>query len=127
MLTKDLPRIFDFIGGTVRGAGGVPLRVGGIENHIHILASMPKNKTLPDFMREVKAVSSRWIKSLDPCYARFAWQDGYGAFSVSASGVQAVINYINNQRQHHRNISFKDEFLKFLNAYGVEYDEKYLL
>ncbi len=125
MREEDLPRVFDYIGGIIRNVGGISMITGGITDHIHILCTLPKNIALPDFVRTIKANSSRWIKSIDDYYAPFAWQDGYGAFSVSASTIPAVKEYIRNQKQHHQTVNYIDEYKRFLNAYDVEYDERY--
>ena len=125
MRSADLPRIFAYIGGIVNGLGGIPVLVGGMPDHIHILASLPPTKSLSDFVRSIKADSSKWIKSLDGSYGRFAWQDGYGAFSVSPSILEKTEDYIRNQTEHHKRRSFEDEYRALLEKYGVRYDERY--
>lgn len=124
---EDLPKIFAYIGGIVRNIGGYPITVGGIENHIHILATMPKTMSVSEFVQKVKANSSRWIKTLDKYYESFAWQEGYGAFCVSPSLLKKTIRYIETQEQHHHEISVRDEFIQFLKENGIEFDERYLL
>ena len=126
MKREDLPRIFTYIGGVLRRLGSIPMIVGGVSDYIHLLTSLPSTMTLADLVRTVKANSSRWVKSLAPDYAAFAWQDGYGAFSVSPSILNRTIQYIANQEQHHQGQSFQDEFKAFLNAYKIPYDERYL-
>ena len=123
----DLPRIHQYVGGVIKTNGGIPMQIGGMLDHIHILSTLPKDTTIPDFVRKVKSESSRWIKNLDPYYHTFCWQEGYGAFSVSASVVPNLVKYIAGQAQHHRTKSFRDEYIEFLNAYEIEFDEKYLL
>ena len=125
MRTEDLERIFSYIGGIINGIGGIPMEVGGVENHIHILTTLPKDMSLSDFVRIIKTDSSRWIKKIDDYYSRFSWQVGYGAFSVSSSVVDSTVNYIRNQSRHHKRRTFRDEYKLFLEAYGVEYDERY--
>lgn len=125
MREADLPRIFQYIGGVAKGAGGVPLIVGGMPDHVHVLSSLPKTMSLVDFARTIKAESSKWMKSLDPSYERFAWQDGYGAFSVSASVLPKTVEYIKNQAEHHRRRSFEEEYRALLVASGVEFDERF--
>ena len=125
MRAEDLERIFSYIGGIINGIGGIPMEVGGVENHIHILATLPKDMSLSDFVRIIKTDSSRWIKKIDDYYSRFSWQVGYGAFSVSSSVVDRTVNYIRNQSRHHKRRTFRDEYKLFLEAYGVEYDERY--
>ncbi|MBO7439047.1 MAG: transposase [Bacteroidales bacterium] len=127
MRKADLPRIFEYIGGILRNHDSIALAVGGVENHVHILMTLPKTQALSDLVRTVKAVSSGWIKSIDPdYYAPFAWQDGYGAFSVSATVKDNVVGYINNQEQHHKVKTYEDEYKEFLKAYEIECDEKYI-
>ena len=93
MLGGDLPRIFQYVGGIIKRMDGIPYAVGGVQNHIHILASLPKSMALTDFVRVIKSNSSKWIKQLDTHYTEFAWQDGYGAFSVSPSLLDKTIQY----------------------------------
>ena len=123
---EDLERTFSYIGGIINGIGGIPIKIGGIDNHIHILTSLPKNKSLSDFVRVIKADSSRWIKTIDKYYDGFSWQEGYGAFSVSQSSLPNVINYIRNQHVHHKITTFHDEYKTSLKAHGIQYDDKYL-
>ena len=125
ILSKDLEKTFAYIGGIINGIGGIPIEIGGITDHIHILASLPKNMSLSDFVRTVKSDSSRWIKTIDKYYNKFLWQEGYGAFSVSSSSVIKTINYIRNQKKHHKTMTFRKEYKLFLEAYGIQYDEKY--
>ena len=125
MRSADLPRIFRYLGGVIKGLGGIPIMVGGMADHIHILCSLPKDKSLVEFVRTIKAESSKWMKSLDQSYSRFAWQDGYGAFSVSPSVLGKVESYIKDQAEHHKHRTFKDEYRALLLASGVEFDERY--
>lgn len=125
MRTEDLGRIFSYVGGIINGIGGIPMEVGGVENHIHILATLPKIMSLSDFVRVIKTDSSRWIKKIDSYYSRFSWQEGYGAFSVSSTVVDKTANYIRNQARHHKRKTFREEYKLFLDAYGIEYDERY--
>ena len=122
---EDLPRISRYIGGIITGLGGIPIEIGGTHNHVHILTSLPKIMSLTNFVRDIKANSSKWIKQLDIQYAQFAWQDGYGAFSVSPSLIDKTTQYIRGQEEHHKTRSFREEYRLFLDAYGIEYDERY--
>ena len=124
---EDLPKVFAYIGGIVQNVGGYPVTVGGIENHIHILATMPKTMSVSEFVQKIKANSSRWIKTLDKYYETFAWQEGYGVFCVSPSLLKKTIHYIETQEQHHYEVSVRDEFIQFLKENGIEFDERYLL
>lgn len=122
---EDLPRIFRYIGGIINGLNGIPVEIGGTHNHVHILTSLPKSIALTDYVRDIKANSCKWIKQLDRHYLQFAWQDGYGAFSVSPSLIDKTIQYIQGQEEHHKTRSFNEEYRLFLDAYGIDYDEKY--
>ncbi len=102
------------------------MRVGGINDHAHILFCLTKDVSISHVVEEAKRNSSRWIKTIDKHYADFAWQNGYAAFSVSQSVVDKTLEYIKNQREHHKKLSFQDEYRMFLKTYGIEYDEKYV-
>lgn len=125
MREEDLERIFDYVGGIIRNINGVSIQVGGRPDHIHILASMPKTISLAEFVRTIKSNSSKWVKTLDSYYEPFMWQEGYGAFSVSASVLDNVAKYIKSQEAHHNKQTYVDEYKQFLDAYHVEYDERY--
>ena len=103
-----------------------PLIVGGVEDHIHSLFSLSRKYAIADVVKEIKRTSSKWIKEVSPNQLKFGWQNGYGAFSVSQSDVADVIEYIERQEEHHKVISFQDEYRAFLNAYGIAYDERYV-
>jgi putative transposase len=120
------PDVHAYIGGILKELRAVPIAIGGTADHVHLLAKLPTELAVSDCMRVVKANSSRWIKEKWPERRRFAWQRGYGAFSVSESKKGIVTRYIQNQAQHHRRISFQDEFLALLRNHGVEFDEQYL-
>jgi REP element-mobilizing transposase RayT len=97
-----------------------------MHDHIHLYASLPSTITIAGFVNVVKANSSRWVHETFANRKGFAWQEGYGAFSVSKSEEQKVISYIANQKQHHEKHTFKDELLRFLEKHEVDYDERYL-
>jgi len=115
-----------YLGGIVRELGGVAVAVGGIEDHVHLLLRLPAELGISECLRVIKTNSSRWLHQKWPTQRRFAWQIGYGAFTVSASSQAAVVRYIQNQEQHHRKISFRDEFIAFLRKQSIEFDEQYL-
>ena len=117
---NDIPRLCDYIGGIINNLGGVLIAAGGIWSLIHLLVSVPKTISLSEYMAKIKANSSRWLKSVGSQYRAFAWQDGYGAFSVSASKISAVKEYIANQTEHHRKMSFAEECDAFWKAYQAE-------
>ncbi len=118
------PDLHSYIGGILRNRRCDLLAAGGIEDHIHLLIRMTAVLELADMIRDVKSNSSAW------CHERgdrgFAWQSGYGAFSVSPTHVPAVTAYIANQREHHRAATFQEEYLDFLHRYEMEYDERYV-
>lgn len=123
---ENLERMFSYIGGVINGIGGIPIEIGGVNDHIHILTSIPKNKSLSDFVRIIKTDSSRWIKTIDKYYSNFSWQEGYGAFSVSPTLINKTTKYIQNQSEHHKTRTFREEYKMFLQAYGIQCDEKYI-
>ena len=118
--------LYAYIGGIIKANESFPIKINGTKNHIHILASMSKNIALAKFVEEIKRNSSRWIKTKGEQYQGFAWQGGYAGYSVSQSVVENVVRYIDNQKEHHKVISFEDEYRKFLEEYDVDYDENYL-
>jgi len=118
--------MYRYIGGILRKQKAKLLAAGGVHDHIHLYASLPSTMCVAKFVNVVKSNSSRWIHERYPRARRFAWQDGYGAFSVSKSEEVRVMRYIANQERHHRKRTFKEEFLAFLIKHGVEYDLKYL-
>ncbi len=126
IIQSDLPRLFSYLGGCAKEQGAKAIAVGGMSDHIHMLVSIPATVTISDFVKKVKVWSSKWLKTLGNEYFNFAWQDGYGAFSVSHSVVPRTINYIANQAEHHKVLSFREEYLRFLQANEIEYDERYL-
>ena len=118
-------RLHAFLGGAVKQLGGVPESVGGVADHVHLLVGLKATHCLADVMREIKAVSSRWVHE-EIGVKHFAWQEGYGAFTVSAPQREAVREYIANQEEHHRTRTFQEEYREFLERAGVDFDEKYL-
>jgi len=120
------PDVHAYMGGILRELRAVPIAIGGTSNHVHLLMRLPADLALADCLRVVKANSSRWIKERWPKSSPFAWQGGYGAFTVSESNCRAVIRYIQDQEEHHRRISFQEEFLALLKKHGVEFDERYV-
>ena len=120
------PRLHAYLATVGRDNGSEVYRVGGVEDHVHLVATLPRTLTQADLLEEIKKHSSRWVKEIDPKYAGFAWQRGYGAFSVSRSQLDAVIAYIDGQEEHHRKVTFQDEYRSFLKKHGVEFDERYV-
>jgi len=101
-------------------------RVGGTEDHIHLLLSLSRTITVAGLVQSIKADSSKWLKTKGPRCETFAWQGGYGAFSIGQSQVDAVRRYIAGQKEHHAKRSFQDEFRALLRRYGIEWDERYV-
>jgi len=102
------------------------LIVGGVEDHTHSLFALSRIYPIAKIVKEVKRTSSGWVKGLSPKLMGFHWQGGYGAFSVSQSNLKDVISYIENQEEHHRRVTFQEEYRDFLRAHAVEYDERYV-
>ncbi len=119
-------RVWAYIGGIARKHKLTAIRVGDIENHIHALIMSPPIFAPSQIAQWLKGDSSKWIHTEFLDLKRFAWQDGYGAFSVSKSKVSDVVEYIKNQREHHGQESFEDEYVKLMKYHEVEYDERYL-
>jgi REP-associated tyrosine transposase len=119
------PRLHEYLGGTIRGLDGFPEGIGGVADHVHLLVGLRATHCLADFLRELKKSSSTWIHD-QIGMAGFAWQEGYGAFTVSASSRSAVKLYIANQEEHHRVRSFRDELIEMLRRADMEFDPKYL-
>lgn len=123
---SESKNLYAFIGSLLKKNDSTPITINGINNHIHILCVMSKNIALAKLVEEIKRNSSRWIKSLVSYYSMFAWQGGYAGFSVSQSLHNKTKDYINNQKEHHEKLSFRDEYLLFLDEYGIDYDDRYL-
>ena len=118
-------RLHEYLGGTIRGLGGFPEEVGGVADHVHLLAGLKATHCLADVMRELKKASSIWVHE-ELRIAHFAWQEGYAAFTVSATARESVRRYIANQEEHHRKRTFREEVVEMLEKAGVAYDPKYL-
>ena len=117
-------RMHDYLGGAVKGLGGFPQGVGGVADHVHLLVGLKATHCLADFMRELKKSSSAWVHQ-EFGLASFAWQEGYAAFTVSATVRPAVQNYIANQEEHHKTRSSREELVEMLAKAEVEYDPRY--
>lgn len=121
-----LAELHQYLGGILIHQDCQPLIIGGVEDHVHILSTLSRTGTVAEIVKETKRGSSLWLKSKDPGLHDFAWQNGYGIFSIGFSQVGPVKNYIAGQEEHHRKISFQDEFREFLQRYEVEFDERYV-
>ena len=118
--------LFRYIGGLCKKLECPPLEVGGYKNHVHILCMLSKKVTLSTLVAKVKSKSSKWIKSKGSTYTSFYWQNGYGAFSINSSQVTTIRSYIRNQKEHHQNISFEEEYRNILRVCNVRFDERYV-
>ncbi|MBU1665470.1 MAG: IS200/IS605 family transposase [Gammaproteobacteria bacterium] len=118
-------QLHEYLGGTVRGLDGHPQGVGGVADHVHLLVSLKATHCLADFMRELKKASSTWVREAHR-QPDFHWQEGYAAFTVSASALDSVRGYIARQEAHHQKEPFRNELLAFLQKSGVEFDARYL-
>ena len=119
-------QLFNYLGGVCRELECQPIQVGGYLDHVHILTGLSKKITVVELLREVKQNSSKWIKTKGDRYACFYWQDGYAAYSVDTTQLDKVVNYIQNQKQHHQKDSFQDECRALFKKYKIEYDERYV-
>ena len=127
LITAELaPRLYAYIGGVTRNTGSVPVAVGGMPDHVHLLVSLGRQACVADLVRDVKANSSRWVHDTDPGQSAFAWQHGYGAFAVSYSLLDRVRAYIENQAERHKTRSFEDEFRELLRKHDIGWDERYV-
>jgi putative transposase len=115
-----------YLGGIIREVGGTALCINGTSDHVHVLTRIPASHSVADVARLIKTNSSRWVHERWPERRAFAWQTGYGAFSVSESGLDPVRDYISHQQEHHQKRSFQDEFREFLKRNKIVVDERYL-
>jgi REP element-mobilizing transposase RayT len=120
------PRLYGYLGGIIRKTDSVLSAVGGVADHVHLLVSLGRQVSIADLVRDVKARSSGWVHETFPDRTAFAWQAGYGAFSVSRSVLGRVEAYIANQEEHHKRQTFQDEFRAFLRDHDIEWDERYI-
>src|SRR5262245_41917347 len=119
-------RLYEYMVGILRQHGGKLLAAGGMPDHVHLLCDISKQQSLADSVRDIKSIASGWIHQTFPRLKSFAWQTGYGAFTVDYSSVEIVREYIANQAEHHRVKTFQEEFVEFLRRHQIEYDERYL-
>jgi putative transposase len=119
-------RLFAYMGGIIRELGGTALLVNGPTDHVHLLILLPAKLGVSEVIGKLKANSSGWVHREFPSRRNFAWQTGFAAFTVSHSQKPSVLDYIANQEEHHRKISFQEEFVAFLKKHEIAYDEEYL-
>jgi putative transposase len=126
---KDLElreRLHAYLAGVVQHLGCEPILINGVEDHVHILCTLSRTVAIAELVEEAKKNTSRWMKERGPAQKDFYWQGGYGAFSVSQSNVDQVRAYIAGQEEHHRRLSFQDEFRALCRKHGIEIDERYV-
>jgi len=126
-----LDDLHSYLGGICRNLESVPVKMGGTCDHVHALFILSKGMALTELVKTLKANSSAWVKDqakrfYNPMLEKFQWQGGYGAFSVSESQLEVVRQYIADQQEHHREITFREEYLALLKKHKIEYDERYL-
>src|SRR5271170_6596864 len=127
LITPELrERLWPFLGGIARQNKMKAVEIGGVADHVHLLLSLPATIPVSKAMQLIKGGSSKWVHETFPNQRLFAWQEEYGAFSVSVSQLDKTIAYIRGQPEHHRKLKFQEEFLILLKKHGVEYDERYL-
>ena len=119
-------RLHAYMAGVLQNIGCEPILIGGVEDHVHILCNLSRTVAIAGLVEEAKKSPSKWMKEQGSAYADFFWQGGYGAFSVSQSNVEKVREYVAGQEEHHRKVSFQDEFRALCRKHGVEIDERYV-
>ena len=118
--------LYKYISGIIRNLDGSCIEINGASDHVHILAIIPPKISISDALRTIKANSSKWVHEKWPDLSDFGWQDGFSAFTVSASQVEPVRQYIRDQKKHHQERDYKTELLAILDKHGIEYDARYL-
>ena len=127
LITPDYEvRLYDYLGGTIRKVGGISLELNGTEDHVHLLAKLRPDYARSEVLRVLKANATGWMHDVFPSLRDFCWQRGYGAFTVSQSHIESVRRYIARQKEHHEKVSFREEFIEFLTANGIEYHERFI-
>ncbi|MBK7003145.1 MAG: IS200/IS605 family transposase [Rhodoferax sp.] len=124
--TTVRPTLYAYLATVTRNVDCECLRVGGVADHVHLAIRLSRTITMAQLVEELKTASSKWLKIQSPALASFAWQRGYGAFSVGPSDLHVLLHYIDTQEEHHRTRTFQEEYRAFLNKYGIECDERYV-
>jgi REP element-mobilizing transposase RayT len=119
-------RLHAYLATVLNNQDSPALKVGGTSDHVHALLRLSKNWSLAKIVEEIKTSSSKWLKTQGRALANFHWQSGYGGFSVGPAELEQVVDYVTRQEEHHRVMSFQEEYRKFLKSYGIEYDEDYV-
>jgi len=120
------PELHPYVAKILRELKSPSLALNGTSDHIHVLFALSRVITVAELVEEVKTNSSKWIKTKGRDFKNFHWQRGYGAFSVGQSDVEAVKRYIHNQKEHHKRVTFQDEYQEYLKSYGIDFDERYM-
>jgi REP element-mobilizing transposase RayT len=118
--------LYRYMGGIIKAEGGGLLQIGGMPDHLHMVVKLKPVHSLSEIMQKVKGGSSKWVNKKNRFLHKFAWQEGYGAFTVSQSQMSVVVRYVSEQEKHHRKLSFNEEFIGILERHGVEYDERFI-
>ncbi|NOZ62176.1 MAG: IS200/IS605 family transposase [Calditrichaeota bacterium] len=126
LMGETKTRVFKYMTGIIKNIGHKPIIINGMPDHVHILVGLSPDKTISDLVKEVKRCSTNFINDNKFFPVKFAWQKGYGAFSYSRSHLTNIIDYIKNQKEHHRKKTFKEEYIEMLKRFGVDYDPKYI-
>lgn len=127
LITENIEEeLYKYIGGTCNSFECHPIKIGAHFDHIHILCMLSKKVMSMKLIEVIKSSSSKWIKTKGDEFSNFYWQDGYGGFSVNPSEIDVVTNYIANQKEHHKKMTFQEEYRAFLKKYKVAYDERYI-
>ncbi|MCI5981493.1 MAG: transposase [Bacteroidales bacterium] len=124
---EDLNAVHAHIANLLKTRSDNPFWVDGIEDHVHVVCSLGRQETISDLVGFLKRASSKWIKHISPYYSNFEWQGGYGIFSIGKSQIPHTIEYLKNQRVHHKIVSFKEEYIGFLKFHGISFEESYVL
>jgi len=128
LITPELQeRLWPYMGGIARDNGMKALAIGGIEDHVHILLSLPSSLAIAKAIQLIKGNSSKWLHETFPHMSHFSWQEGYGAFSIGLSQIDTTVAYIQNQQKHHERKTFQEEYLSILKKHDIEYDPRFVL
>jgi putative transposase len=127
LITPSLQaKLYPYIGGIARKQNFTTVAVGGVEDHIHILLALPSSLAVAKAIQLLKGNSAKWVNETVAVPGGFAWQEGYGAFTIGVSQVERTVAYIEGQAEHHRKQTFQEEFVQFLQTHGIEYDPRYI-
>lgn len=126
-ITKDIKlRLHGYLRRAIDDNGAKTLFINGVEDHVHLLFVVPLTLLIPDLLEKIKPASTKWVQKTFPQINEFGWQTGYGVFSVGKANLQQVINYIANQEEHHKKVTFEEEFINLLEKQGIVYDKRFV-